>query len=45
MEGRLSVAQAAHVLNLLERQVYRSPAAARDDGLAGLVHGNRRRAP
>ena len=45
MDGRLSVAQAAHVLNLSERQVYRALAAARDDGLAGLVHGNRGRAP
>lgn len=33
MDGRLSVAEAAHVLNLSERQVYRSLAAARDEGL------------
>ncbi len=45
MDGRLSVAEAAHVLNLSERQVYRSLAAARDEGLAGLVHGNRGRTP
>jgi transposase len=45
MDGRLSVAQAAHVLNLSERQVYRALAAAREQGLIGLVHGNRGRAP
>ncbi len=45
MDGRLSVAEAAHVLNLSERQVYRSLAAARDEGLTGLVHGNRGRTP
>lgn len=45
MDGRLSVAQAAHVLNLSERQVYRALAAAREQGLTGLVHGNRGRAP
>jgi transposase len=45
MDGRLSVAQAAHVLNLSERQVYRALAAARAEGLTGLVHGNRGREP
>jgi len=45
MDGRLSVAQAATALNLSERQVYRALASARDEGLAGLVHGNRGRAP
>ncbi len=45
MDGRLTVAQAAHVLNLSERHVYRALAAARERGLAGLVHGNRGRAP
>jgi len=45
MDGRLSVAEAAHVLNLSERQVYRSLAAAREKGLTGLVHGNRGRTP
>jgi transposase len=45
MDGRLSVAEAAHVLNLSERQVYRALAAARAEGLIGLVHGNRGRAP
>lgn len=45
MDGRLSVSEAAHVLNLSERQVYRSLAAARDEGLTGLVHGNRGRTP
>jgi transposase len=45
MDGRLSVAEAAHVLNLSERQVYRALAAARGEGLTGLVHGNRGRVP
>lgn len=44
-DGRLSVAQAAQVLNLSERQVYRALAAAREQGLTGLVHGNRGRVP
>jgi len=45
MDGRLHVAEAAHVLNLSERQVYRALASARDEGLTGLVHGNRGRTP
>lgn len=45
MDGRLSVAEAAHVLNLSERQVYRALAAARAEGLTGLVHGKRGRTP
>lgn len=45
MGGWLTVAQAAQVLNLSERQVYRALAAARDEGLTGLVHGNRWRVP
>jgi transposase len=45
MDGRLSVAEAATVLNLSERQLYRLLAAARDEGLTGLVHGNRGRTP
>lgn len=45
MDGRLSVAQAATALNLSERQLYRLLAAARERGLAGLVHGNRGRSP
>ncbi len=45
MDGRLSVAQAATALNLSERQVYRNLAAARERGLAGMVHGNRGRSP
>jgi DeoR/GlpR family transcriptional regulator of sugar metabolism len=39
MDGRLTVAEAATALKLSERQVYRSLAAARERGLAGLVHG------
>jgi transposase len=45
MDGRLTVAEAAIALKLSERQVYRSLAAARDEGLLGLVHGNRGRTP
>lgn len=45
MDGRLTAAEAATVLNLSERQVYRALAAAREQGLTGLVHGNRGRAP
>jgi transposase len=45
MDGRLTVAEAATALNLSERQVYRALAAARAQGLVGLVHGNRGRTP
>lgn len=45
MDGRLTVAEAATALNLSERQLYRSLAAAREQGLVGLVHGNRGRVP
>ncbi len=45
MDGRLTVDEAATALNLSERQLYRSLAAAREQGLAGLVHGNRGRTP
>lgn len=45
MDSRLSVAQTAQVSGLSERQVWRLLARARDDGLAGLLHGNRGREP
>lgn len=45
MDGRLTVAEAAQALNLCERQLYRLLAAAREQGLTGLVHGNRGRVP
>lgn len=45
MDARLTVAQAAQVLGRSERQVWRLLARARDEGLAGLLHGNRGRAP
>jgi transposase len=45
MDGRLTAAEAATALNLSERQLYRCLAAAREEGLTGLVHGNRGRAP
>lgn len=45
MDSRLSPPQAAQVLGLSERQVWRLLARARADGLAGLLHGNRGREP
>src|SRR4051794_2459738 len=45
MDGRLTVAEVATVLNLSERQLYRLLAAAREQGLTGLVHGNHGRTP
>ena len=41
MDSRLSVAQAAQVLGRSERQVWRLLGRAREDGLAGLIHGTR----
>lgn len=43
MDDRLSAAQAAQVLGRSERQVWRLLGCAREDGLAGLLHGNRGR--
>src|SRR3954467_13725186 len=45
MDSRLTVEQAAQVLGLGERQVWRLLARAGADGLAGLLHGNRGREP
>lgn len=45
MDARLSVGQAAQVLARSERQVWRLLARAREDGVAGLIHGNRGREP
>ena len=45
MDSRLTVPQAAHVLGLSERQVWRLLTRARDDGLAGLLHAGRGREP
>ncbi|MDT5271728.1 MAG: hypothetical protein QOH49_3914 [Acidobacteriota bacterium] len=45
MDGRLMVAEAAHALNLSERQLYRSLAPARENGLTGLTQGSRGRVP
>src|SRR4051794_19070583 len=42
-EGLTSVADAALELRLSERQVWRLLAAVRDEGPAGVVHGNRGR--
>lgn len=44
VDGRLEVGQAAAVLGLSERQVWRLLRVYRDEGPAGLVHGNRGRA-
>jgi transposase len=41
----VSVAEAALVLGLSQRQVWRLSAALRTTGVAGLVHGNRGRRP
>ena len=43
--GAVSLAEAAGLLALSERQVRRLAAAYRSDGAAGLVHGNRGRSP
>jgi len=45
MAGELGVAEAAHALGLSERSVRRLRARVESDGPAGLVHGNRGRAP
>jgi transposase len=45
MDGRLSAAQAAQVLGRSERHTWRLLARAREDGLSGLIHGNRGREP
>jgi transposase len=45
MDSRLSAAQEAQVLGRSERQVWRLLARAREDGLSGLLHGNRGREP
>lgn len=44
-DGRISVDEAAAILRISERQVQRLLAALRAEGVAGLVHGNRGRAP
>lgn len=44
MDARLTISQAAQVMGRSERQVWRLLARARDEGLAGLLHGNRGRA-
>jgi transposase len=43
--GQLTVRQAAQVLDLSERQMFRLVAAYRERRLAGLAHGNRGRRP
>jgi len=41
LEGRMGVAEAAHVLGLSERHAWRILAAYRGEGVAALAHGNR----
>jgi transposase len=43
--GQFTVRQAAQVLDLSERQMFRLVAAYRERRLAGLAHGNRGRRP
>ncbi len=45
LEGQLSVAEAAPLLNRSHRQVQRMLAAYRKEGAAAVVHGNRGRKP
>jgi transposase len=45
MDQRLNITQAAQVLALSERQLWRLLAQARTIGLSGLLHGNRGREP
>jgi transposase len=45
LDGRLDVESAARLLELSVRQVRRLTASLRAEGAAGLVHGNRGRAP
>jgi transposase len=45
LEGHLSTAEAATLLNLSPRQVQRNLAAYRKEGAAAVVHGNRGRQP
>lgn len=45
LQGHLTAADAAQVLSLSVRQVYRLLAAYREDGVAAMVHGNRGRSP
>jgi transposase len=42
---KLTVGEASRLVNLSERQVWRLLAAYREEGVAGLVHGNRGRKP
>ena len=45
IEGGLTVREAAIVLLLSERQVYRLKKKVRDGGFVGVIHGNRGRSP
>jgi transposase len=45
MDHRLDITQAAQVLALSQRQLWRLLAQAREVGLTGLLHGNRGRQP
>lgn len=45
LAGHLSVAEAAPILEVTERQMWRILAAYRKEGAAAIVHGNRGRSP
>ncbi len=45
LAGQLSAAEAAVLLRLSQRQVQRILATYREEGVAAVVHGNRRRKP
>jgi Helix-turn-helix domain len=45
LEGRVSIGDAARLLERSERQVKRLLTALREEGAAGLIHGNRGRTP
>jgi len=45
LEGAMSTGEAAQVLGLSQRQVFRQKAKVKDSGPQGLIHGNRGRSP
>ena len=40
-KGKMGIGKAAEILGIFERQGWRLLAAYREEGAAGLVHGNR----
>jgi len=45
MDGKITIEQAAKVLDMGERQVWRLLASVREHGPEGVIHGNRGRSP